>query len=107
VLRETILGLPAWAGPRRAIAALPSEELFAVKAGGAHAGLTAGVHADSELRPLDDAGNPAQAGDAPVFACGAVLGGFDPARDEGGLGACAVTGLSAGRRAALAAGRRG
>jgi glycerol-3-phosphate dehydrogenase subunit B len=103
-LRETVLGLPAWAGDRRSIVALPTEELFAAHAGGNHPGLAAGLRADSELRPLDEASRPARAGTAPVFACGAALGGFDPARDDGGLGACAVTGLSAGRRAAAAAG---
>ena len=78
-----------------------------MKAGGAHPGMAAGVRADPDLRPLDDAGSPAQVGGAPAFACGTVLGGFDPARDEGGLGACATTGVRAGRRAASAAGRRG
>jgi anaerobic glycerol-3-phosphate dehydrogenase len=55
--------------------------------------LTAGVETDAELRVGD------------VFACGAVLRGFDPAQGQGGLGVCAVTGLVAGRRAARSAGR--
>src|SRR5207237_785778 len=83
---------PARAAGRDALAALPNESLFAERAAGPHPGLAAGVTADSELR----------AGTA--FVCGAVLGGFDPARDEGGLGVCAVTGVIAGRRAAREAG---
>jgi anaerobic glycerol-3-phosphate dehydrogenase len=92
-LRETVLDLPARAAGRDALAALSSERLFAERAAGPHPGLAAGVEADSDLR----------AGSA--FVCGAVLGGFDPARDEGGLGVCAVTGLVAGRGAARAAGK--
>lgn len=91
-LRETVFGLPARAAGREALAALPNERLFAERAAGPHPGLAAGVEADCELR----------AGAA--FVCGAVLGGFDPARDEGGLGVCAVTGVVAGRRAAREAG---
>jgi glycerol-3-phosphate dehydrogenase subunit B len=94
-LRETVFDLPARAAGRAALAALPNEQLFAERAAGPHPGLTAGVEADSELR----AGG--------VFICGAVLGGFDPARDEGGLGVCAATGLVAGRRAASSAGKAG
>jgi glycerol-3-phosphate dehydrogenase subunit B len=92
-LRETVFDLPATAAGRGVLAALPNEQLFAEHAAGPHPGLTAGIHADSELR----AGN--------VFACGAVLGGFDPAREEGGLGVCALTGFVAGRNAARSAGR--
>jgi glycerol-3-phosphate dehydrogenase subunit B len=106
VLRETVLGLPAWAGERRAITALPTEELFAARVGGDHPGLSAGLRADANLHALGESSQPARAGGAPVFACGAALGGFDPARDEGGLGACAVTALCAGRSAAMAAGSR-
>jgi len=94
-LRETVFDLPARAGGREALAALPNESLFAERAAGPHPGLAAGVTADSELR----------AGSS--FVCGAVVGGFDPARDEGGLGVCAVTGAVAGRRAARRAGRAG
>ncbi|MFL5310984.1 MAG: FAD-binding protein [Myxococcales bacterium] len=94
-LRETVFDLPARAAGRDAMAALPNERLFAERAAGPHPGMAAGIEVDSELR----------AGTA--FACGAVLGGFDPARDEGGLGVCAVTGVLAGRRAARLAGRSG
>ena len=94
-MRETVFDLPARAAGRDALAALPNERLFAERAAGPHPGLAAGVTADSELR----------AGAA--FVCGAVLGGFDPARDEGGLGVCAVTGVVAGRRASRGAGKSG
>jgi glycerol-3-phosphate dehydrogenase subunit B len=94
-LRETVFDLPARAAGRDTLAALPNEHLFAERAAGPHPGLAAGVEADSELRA------------GAVFVCGAVLGGFDPARDEGGLGVCAVTGLFAGRRAARSAGKLG
>ena len=92
-LRETVFDLPATAAGRNVLTALPNEHLFAERAAGPHPGLAAGVTADAELR----AGG--------VFVCGAVLGGFDPARQQGGLGVCAVTGLVAGRRAARSAGR--
>jgi len=92
-LRETVLDLPVRAAGRSTLAALPNEDLFAQRAGGRHAGLMAGVEADSDLRS------------GSAFLCGAVLGGFDPAREAGGLGVCAVTGLVAGERAARQAGR--
>ena len=94
-LRETVFDLPARAAGRDVLASLPNERLFAERAAGPHPGLAAGVEADSDLRG------------GTSFACGAVLGGFDPARDEGGLGVCAVTGLLAGKRAARAAGKAG
>jgi glycerol-3-phosphate dehydrogenase subunit B len=94
-LRETVFDLPARAAGRDALPSLPNERLFSERAAGPHPGLTAGVEADRELRV------------GSVFACGAVLGGFDPARDEGGLGVCAVTGAIAGRHAARVAGKAG
>lgn len=102
-LSETVFGLPAWAGARRRIVALPGEELFAHRADGLHPGLSAGLSADRSLRALDDRGAPATSAGVPLFAAGAALAGFDPSRGEGGLGVAAVTGLCAGRSAALAA----
>ncbi|MFL5388891.1 MAG: FAD-binding protein [Myxococcales bacterium] len=102
LLHETVFDLPAFAAGRRSIAALPSEELFAVKASGQHPGMAAGIRVGADLRPLD-----ASATDAALFACGTVIGGFDPSRDTGGLGTCALTGLVAGERAAQAASRAG
>ncbi|HZX65617.1 MAG TPA: FAD-binding protein, partial [Myxococcales bacterium] len=69
---------------------------------GQHPGMAAGIRVDADLRPLD-----APATDTALFACGTVLGGFDPSRDSGGLGTCALTGLVAGERAAQAASRAG
>jgi anaerobic glycerol-3-phosphate dehydrogenase len=79
-----------------------TEELFALRLRGRHAGLMAGLRADEQLRPLDEQGRPASAGGSPLFACGAALGGWDPAAGDGGLGVAAVTGCAAGRRAAEA-----
>src|SRR5256714_14748728 len=94
-LRETVFDLPARAAGRDALAALPNERLFAERAAGPHPGLAAGVTADSELRA------------GAVFVCGAVLGGFDPARGGGGLGGWAGTGVGSGLRAARGAGKSG
>lgn len=87
-LRETVFDLPVFAGARQQIVALPTEELFAQKARGKHPALSAG------LRELKH-GN--------VFAAGAVAGGYDPSRDEGGLGTAATLGVAAGKAAAAAA----
>ena len=95
-LRETVFGLPAYAGDRTSLTALASEELFAVKASGRHAGLSAGIRVGPDLLA-------ASRGGVPVFAAGAVIGGYDPSRDEGGLGAAALLGAAAGRNAAAAA----
>ena len=84
-LRETVFDLPVWAGDRQKLAPLPTEELFSQKAAGRHVGLTAGLR---ELR-YDR-----------IHAAGAVVGGYDPSRDEGGLGVAAVLGVAAGRAAA-------
>jgi glycerol-3-phosphate dehydrogenase subunit B len=98
-LRETVFDLPAFAGERRSLPALPTEELFALKARGRHAGLGAGVRVGPGLRVLDA---PI---DIPLFAAGAVIGGYDQSRDEGGIGAAALLGLTAGASAARAAAR--
>src|SRR5205823_7951433 len=90
-LRETVFDLPAWAGERQSMPALPTEELFAQKAGGHHTGLAAGLRAGPGLRVGDQ-----------LFAAGAVLGGYDQSRDEGGIGAAALLGVAAGRAAAAA-----
>ena len=84
-LRETVFDLPVWAGDRQRLVPLPTEELFSQKAAGRHVGLTAGLR---ELR-YDR-----------IHAAGAVVGGYDPSRDEGGLGVAAVLGVAAGGAAA-------
>jgi len=95
-LHETIFALPAYAGERRSLPSLPGEELFAVKASGRHAGLGAGIRVGPDLLA-------ATIGGVPIFAAGAVIGGYDQSRDEGGLGAAALLGAAAGRNAAAAA----
>src|SRR5207248_2299947 len=97
-LHETVFGLPVWAGARGSLPPLPGEELFAVKAAGRHAGLTAGVRVGPDLRVVGGPGH--------LFAAGSVIGGYDQSRDEGGLGAAALLGATAGRNAAAAAGAR-
>src|SRR5262249_1770198 len=67
-LRETVFGLPACAGERTALPPLAGEELFAVKASGRHAGLSAGIRVGPGLRTT------ANLKGAPVFAAGAVIG---------------------------------
>ena len=84
-LRETVFDLPVFAGDRQRIVALPTEELFARDAAGRHPGLTAGLRERQH-------GN--------IFAAGAVIGGYDPSRDQGGLAFAAALGVSAGRAAA-------
>jgi glycerol-3-phosphate dehydrogenase subunit B len=91
-LRETVFDLPAFAGERQAMPALATEELFAQRARGRHAGLAAGVRVSEGLRLSDR-----------IFAAGAVVGGYDQSRDEGGIGAAALLGIAAGRSAAQAA----
>ncbi len=102
-LGDSALGLPAWAGARRRIVSLMNEELAGQRAGDRHLALEAGLRADSRLRALDEDGRPATANGAPVFAAGAALGGYDPARGDGGLGVAALTGRLAGLFAAEAA----
>jgi glycerol-3-phosphate dehydrogenase subunit B len=91
-LRETVFDLPAWAGERQSMPALPTEELFAQRARGRHTGLSAGLRS---LRISDQ-----------LFAAGSVLGGYDQSRDEGGVGAAALLGIAAGRAAAAAVPRK-
>lgn len=99
-LADAVLGLPAFAAGRRRLAMLMTEELFALRLRGRHAGLAAGLRADRDLRALDEQGRPAVASGVPVFACGATLLGHDAAAGDGGLGVSAVTGAFAGARAA-------
>lgn len=67
-------------------------------------GFLEGVGYDSQLRGLDARGAPALPG---LFVAGALLDGFDPARDGTGLGCCATTGFVAGGNAAAHAGHAG
>jgi len=79
-LREPVFDLPV-EGDARA-----GEAIFA-----------AGVRIDERLRPLDRDGAVRAPG---LFACGAVIGGNDPARDGAGLGLSWFTGWLAGEAAA-------
>lgn len=66
----------------------------------AQAFMRAGLMTDSTLRPVD--GNGVKAAFVNVHAAGAVLGGYDAARQRSGIGVAAVTGMLAGRFAAQA-----
>ena len=94
-LRETVFGLPAFAGERSSIIPLATEELFARSPGGSHAGMRAGLRVGPGLR--------VPGASLPLFAAGSVIGGYDFSRDEGGLGAAAILGSAAGLNAAQAA----
>ena len=59
--------------------------------------LSAGLHVDRALRPLDDWGRPVH---PRLFAAGAVIGGHEQATDGTGLGVAILTGFLAGRAAA-------
>jgi glycerol-3-phosphate dehydrogenase subunit B len=57
----------------------------------------AGVRVDAQLRPLDLDGRPVH---PRLHACGALLGGHEPAADGTGMGVAILTGRLAGRAAA-------
>ncbi len=63
---------------------------------GGHPALQCGVMVDRQLRPLRGA-EPAYAN---LFACGDILGGFDPYRERSGGGVALTTGALAGHLAA-------
>ncbi|MFW6049790.1 MAG: FAD-binding protein [Myxococcota bacterium] len=67
-------------------------------------GFSLGVGYDAELRALGRRGERAVEG---LFVAGALLDGFDPARDGTGLGCCVTTGFVAGGGAAAHAGSLG
>jgi glycerol-3-phosphate dehydrogenase subunit B len=66
---------------------------------GDHGIFRAGVAVDDALRPLDAAGRSAFDN---VFCAGAIVAGWDPARDGTGAAVAALTGYVAGERAAQA-----
>jgi glycerol-3-phosphate dehydrogenase subunit B len=55
---------------------------------------SAGLHVDSSLSPL----LPSTVNN--LFACGSILGNYDPVSELSGHGVCIATGYVAGRRAA-------
>src|SRR5205085_11038407 len=83
-LRETVFDLKASAAGRTVLAALPNEQLFAERASGPHPRLAAGIHPDSDLRG------------GTVCACRAVLRGFVPEPERGGVGAYSPSGVVPG-----------
>ncbi|MFW5925020.1 MAG: FAD-binding protein [Myxococcota bacterium] len=106
-VREPVAGLPVRTGGE--LAPLPSSvdgpdpvEQFGTDWWDGGPGFSQGVGYDADLRALGAADEPAT---GTLFVAGALLDGFDPARDGTGLGCCATTGFLAGRNAAAQAGR--
>jgi glycerol-3-phosphate dehydrogenase subunit B len=107
VAREPLAGLPV--RTHGAVGPLPSSasgpdpvEQFGSDWWQGGAGFSLGVGYDSDMRALGPRGEPAHPA---LFVAGALLDGFDPARDGTGLGCCCATGYLAGLGAAAAAGR--
>lgn len=97
--REALFGLPVYSGPNR-LRRQYEGRLLAEEEGLAQPLFSAGVRVDSALRPLGEAGTPFC---GTLFAAGSVIGGYDPAAGEGGLGIAAWTGFLAGASAAACA----
>lgn len=108
-VREPLAGLPVRTGGE--LAPLPSSldgpdpvQQFGTDWWDGGPGFSQGVGYDGDLRALGPTDGPAA---ETLFVAGALLDGFDPARDGTGLGCCATTGFLAGRNAAAQAGRQG
>lgn len=109
VLREPLASLPIYAGA--SVDALPThpggkdpEREFGLDLFEGGPGYRKGVGYDGRMRALGEGREPA----APdLFVAGAILDGFDPARDGTGLGCAITTGTVAGMSAAERAGSRG
>jgi glycerol-3-phosphate dehydrogenase subunit B len=106
VAREPLAGLPVRTAG--ALGPLPSSlsgpdpvEQFGADWWQGGAGFSLGVGYDAQLHALNAHGEPAHPG---LFVGGALLDGFDPARDGTGLGCCCTTGYLAGTHAAEHAG---
>jgi glycerol-3-phosphate dehydrogenase subunit B len=106
-LQESIFDLPVEVGgwPRRtsspvstgSLARRPAASLTDRDERAVQPLFRAGVRVDAQLRPLDLDGRPFHPG---LHACGAVLGGHEPAADGTGMGVAILTGRLAGRAAA-------
>lgn len=109
IVREPLAALPIFASG--AVQTLPThpggkdpEREFGIDLFEGGPGYRSGVGYDARMQALDAAMEPA----APdLFVAGALLDGFDPARDGTGLGCAVTTGYVAGTSAALHAASRG
>jgi glycerol-3-phosphate dehydrogenase subunit B len=101
VLAEPVLRLPVQAAEGREagvrLAVRPAASLTVRDRRRPQPLLSAGLHVDRALRPLDDWGRPVH---PRLFAAGAVIGGHEQATDGTGLGVAILTGYLAGRGAA-------
>lgn len=97
--RETVLGLPVYAGSRR-VGEEYMGDLLSEHVESDQAAFRAGVRIDGQLRPLGADGAPASPA---LFAAGSVIRGYDPSSDKTGLGVAIFTGYLAGEAAAAAA----
>lgn len=97
--RETVLGLPVFAGTQR-VGDEYVGDLLDERVESDQVAFRAGVRIDEALRPLSADGVPASPS---LFAAGSVIRGYDPASDKTGLGVAIFTGYLAGEAAAGAA----
>jgi glycerol-3-phosphate dehydrogenase subunit B len=97
--RETVFGLPVFAGTQRAGDEYVGD-LLDDRVESDQVAFHAGVRIDESLRPLSADGGPASPS---LFAAGSVIRGYDPASDKTGLGVAIFTGYLAGEAAAAAA----
>jgi glycerol-3-phosphate dehydrogenase subunit B len=97
--RETVLGLPVYAGAQR-VGEEQMSDLLDERVASDQVAFRAGVRIDEALRPLLADGGPASPS---LFAAGSVIRGYDPASDKTGLGVAIFTGYLAGEAAAAAA----
>lgn len=101
---EPLAGVPLYADgaplklPASAFGHDPTT-LYGVRPFVSESGHRIGVGYDGSLRVLSTNGGPAH---PRLFAAGAILSGFDPARDGTGFGTCAMTGWLAGAYATTA-----
>jgi len=97
--RESVLGLPVFAGTRR-VGEEYVGDLLDERVESDQVAFHAGVRIDEALRPVRADGVPASPS---LFAAGSVIRGYDPASDKTGLGVAVFTGYLAGEAAAAAA----
>ncbi|HZN95626.1 MAG TPA: FAD-binding protein [Myxococcales bacterium] len=97
--RETVFGLPVFAGARL-VGGEYVGDLLGERVESDQVAFHAGVRIDGSLRPLRADGAPASPS---LFAAGSVIRGYDPASDKTGLGVAIFTGFLAGEEAAAAA----
>ena len=97
--REPLFGLPLFSDGKRVDERL-LRYLLDRDASKRQPFLSCGIHVDASLRPLDPFGEPAYDN---LYAAGSIIGEYDYVADKCGLGAAALTGCTAGEKAAAQA----